>query len=94
MKEHRAALAEKVARAFHAHYERLAPDHGYRTREASAKPWDEVPKNNRALMVATALAVIEELELEVVRTATIEDLPMLDFEAIEFARSILESDDA
>ena len=49
---------EAVARLFHEAYERLAPDFGYRTREASAKPWDDVPTNNRALMTATAAAVL------------------------------------
>jgi hypothetical protein len=49
--------AEAIAKAFHEAYERLAPDHGYETREASAKPWDEVPEQNKGLMVA----VIEEL---------------------------------
>ena len=44
--------AEDIARAFHETYERLAPEHGYETREASAKPWDEVPEQNRGLMVA------------------------------------------
>lgn len=46
--------AETVAIAFHEAYEALAPEFGYRTREASAKPWDEVPANNASLMVATA----------------------------------------
>ena len=42
--------AERVAMRFHAAYERLAPEFGYKTREASAKPWDEVPEPNRRLM--------------------------------------------
>jgi len=50
--------AENLARLFHETYERLAPEFGYRTREASAVPWDEVPETNRALMVATAEHVI------------------------------------
>jgi hypothetical protein len=50
--------AMAVARLFHETYERLAPDFGYRTREASAKPWDEVPEQNRALMVATVREVL------------------------------------
>lgn len=49
--------AEQVARQFHETYERLAPDFGYATREASAKPWAEIPDQNRALMVA----VVQEL---------------------------------
>lgn len=45
--------AQSIAREFHGAYERLAPSHGYRTREESAVPWAEVPKANRDLMVAT-----------------------------------------
>ena len=47
-----------VARLFHETYERLAPEFGYRTREASAVPWDEVPETNRALMIATVTEVL------------------------------------
>jgi hypothetical protein len=67
--------AEVVARMFHSHYERLAPLWGYRTREASATEWDQVPLRNRELMVATAKAVIDELvgrEDEPGRTVRIE----------------------
>jgi hypothetical protein len=42
-----------IAKAFHEAYEELAPQFGYRTREASAKPWEEVPAQNKDLMVAT-----------------------------------------
>jgi hypothetical protein len=49
--------AAEVASQFHAAYERLAPRFGYSTREASAVPWDEVPQQNRDLMVA----VVDEL---------------------------------
>jgi hypothetical protein len=45
--------AEPIARQFHEAYERLAPEFGYRTREESARPWDEVPSDNRRLMIAT-----------------------------------------
>ena len=51
--------AEEIARAFHETYERLAPSHGYETREASAKPWSEVPEQNRTLMVATVRDLID-----------------------------------
>lgn len=46
--------AEFVAQAFHEAYEELAPLHGYKTREASAVPWDEVPEANKSLMVNVA----------------------------------------
>lgn len=52
---------EYVARCFHAHYERLAPDFGYATRPDSAKPWADVPERNRRLMVATVGHVLRDL---------------------------------
>ena len=51
------AGAERLAEMFHESYERLAPGFAYETRPASAKPWAEVPENNRRLMIA----VCEEL---------------------------------
>ena len=56
---------EEVARAFHEAYEDLAPRFGYRTREASAKPWDEVPKQNRDLMTATVRRLADDGLVEV-----------------------------
>lgn len=53
-----AGQAEIIAQRFHEAYERLAPDHGYRTREASAKPWADVPVANKGLMVATVADLI------------------------------------
>ena len=50
--------AVELAKDFHATYERLAPNFGYATREASAKPWSEVPENNRKLMIATARDIL------------------------------------
>ena len=49
---------ESLAQEFHEAYERLAPDHGYKTREASAVPWADVPEGNKGLMIATAAAVL------------------------------------
>lgn len=43
---------EALARRFHETYERLAPSFGYKTREASAVPWESVPEANKALMIA------------------------------------------
>jgi hypothetical protein len=48
---------ERIARMFHETYERLAPEHGYETRRESAVPWEDVPENNLALMVAVAAEV-------------------------------------
>lgn len=58
-----AGNAEHIAQAFHETYERLAPEYHYETRPASAKPWEEVPENNRDLMIAV---VSELLENEVI----------------------------
>jgi len=51
--------AETIAQAFHEAYERLAPDYGYETREATAVPWNDVPDNNRWLMTAVARDLID-----------------------------------
>lgn len=53
--------ADQLAQLFHETYERLAPQFGYKTREASAKPWAEVPEQNKALMVAVASEVLKKL---------------------------------
>jgi hypothetical protein len=55
--------AELLARTFHESYERLAPSLGYDTREDSRQPWEQVPEQNRELMIATAEAVIAQLGL-------------------------------
>lgn len=54
--------AVRLARLFHETYERLAPSFSYQTRRASAKPWDEVPRDNQDLMIATAAFVLAELQ--------------------------------
>ncbi len=56
--------AESLAQRFHEVYEKLAPSFGYETREESAKPWADVPPNNRALMIATADVLLDEMEVE------------------------------
>jgi hypothetical protein len=48
----------RMARAFHEAYEKLAPRFGYKTREESAVPWNELPEANRELMIATASLVL------------------------------------
>ncbi|MEV4454498.1 hypothetical protein [Microbispora sp. NPDC049633] len=46
-------VSERIARAFHEAYERLAPRFGYKTRESSAVAWEDVPASNKELMIAT-----------------------------------------
>ena len=53
---------EALAREFHIAYERLAPSYGYKTREASAVDWADVPENNRELMIATCTEVLGRLQ--------------------------------
>ena len=64
-------MSEELAKKFHETYERLAPDFGYKTRDASAVPWEDVPEANKNLMIAvcaeletkhaTLLANVDEL---------------------------------
>lgn len=49
---------EDLARLFHEIYEQLAPEFGYETREASRKPWHEVPEKNRKLMTAVCERIL------------------------------------
>ncbi len=52
---------EELARLFHELYEELAPSHGYETRRASAKPWADVPAQNKALMTDVCAHILAEL---------------------------------
>lgn len=45
--------AERLARRFHETYERLA-------RAASAKPWEDVPEQDRALMIETCRELLRD----------------------------------
>lgn len=54
--------AKKLARLFHETYERLAPSFNYETRLKSRKPWKNVPKNNKNLMIAVAGEVLKVLD--------------------------------
>lgn len=50
---------EQLAKLFHDTYERLAPSFGYETRKESAVPWEQVPENNRKLMITVAAKIID-----------------------------------
>ena len=58
--EHKPSRAEYIAHAFHKSYERQASDFGYKTREASAKPWKDVPAANKELMIAVAQDLLDQ----------------------------------
>jgi hypothetical protein len=53
--------AEELARLFHETYERLAPEYEYDTKPESRTAWDDVPENNKRLMIATCAEVLEKL---------------------------------
>ena len=52
-------VAETLAQLFHETYERLAPSFGYKTREASAVPWEQVPEGNRQLIIAVCKEILD-----------------------------------
>jgi len=54
--------AKKLAQLFHSTYEELAPYFHYETRLASRKTWEDVPTNNRDLMIATSERVLATLK--------------------------------
>lgn len=58
--DHEWSDVDRIARAFHEHYEDLAPLFDYETREASAVPWEDVPEANKGLM----RAVVHHLLME------------------------------
>jgi hypothetical protein len=51
---------EKLAELFHETYERLAPQFNYKTRKASAVPWDAVPESNKQLMIAVCAEILDK----------------------------------
>lgn len=77
--------AEKLAKLFHDTYEELAPSHGYETREASRKPWAEVPENNKSLMIAVCQRLLDRGELEEKEQAEKDAEDLLKLRALEAA---------
>ena len=53
--------AEALARRFHETYERLAPSHGYETRKESAVAWENVPEQNKSLMIAVCAELLPHI---------------------------------
>lgn len=50
-----------LARRFHELYEDMAPAAGYETRRETRVPWDDLPPNNRFLMVSVCAAIQKEI---------------------------------
>lgn len=51
---------EGIAKLFHDRYEYLAPNYGWKTQEQSAVPWDELPENQKDLMVHVVANLIDD----------------------------------
>lgn len=51
---------ELIAKKFHEVYEELAPTMGWETQERSRKAWDDVPIENRWLMVKVVDKLLED----------------------------------
>lgn len=56
--------SERLAQMFHETYERLAPGHGYKTRERSAVPWCDLPEDNKNLMIAVCGEILGRIGLQ------------------------------
>lgn len=52
--------AELIAKRFHEVYEDLAPSMGWETQERSRKSWEELPTENKWLMVKVVDQLMEE----------------------------------
>lgn len=74
MKPNTNTEAEKLAQLFHQTYETLAPSFTYHTRKASAVPWEDVPANNKGLMIAVAQHVIDQYVHQKTIEARIDEL--------------------
>lgn len=55
--------AEKLAKEFHETYERLAPEFGYETRKETRVKWEDLPENNKRLMVAVCGELLHKGEI-------------------------------
>jgi len=52
--------AEELARTFHEEYEKLASRFNYETRKETKGDWENLPNNNKQLMIAVAEAVMDK----------------------------------
>lgn len=67
--------AEALSRRFHKAYERLAPEYGYKTRTAIAVPWEQVPEQNKNLMIAVCAELLPHDKAEPRRVAELAQSP-------------------
>ena len=52
---------EDLAKRYHELYEHYAPTFNYKTRRESAVSWENVPFNNKTLMIQVCSDILEEL---------------------------------
>ena len=57
--------ADHIARRFHDLYEELASEHGYETREDTRVDYDDLPVENRGLMISVVGRLISEGTIKV-----------------------------
>lgn len=57
-----APTPEELAKEFHDTYEAKAHEFDYETRKDSAVPWEEVPANNKQLMISVAAHIMDWLQ--------------------------------
>ncbi|MHA2403290.1 MAG: hypothetical protein ACXADH_09900 [Candidatus Kariarchaeaceae archaeon] len=65
---------EFIARAFHEAYEELAPSFGYETRKKSRVDWKDIPENNRNLMIATVIQLLNDGTIHPGRESVMADI--------------------
>ena len=67
---------EALAKLFHETYESKSVEFGYKTREETAKPWDEIPADhpNKKLMIAVCEHVGTKLWNEALAAVEIESV--------------------
>jgi hypothetical protein len=53
-------VSEQIAKRFHEVYEELAPTMGWETQEKARVPWEQLPVENKWLMVKVVEQLMEE----------------------------------
>jgi hypothetical protein len=51
---------EAIARAFHERYEEQADEHGWKPQEATRVAWEDLPEENRSLMIAVVRDLLRD----------------------------------
>jgi hypothetical protein len=62
--DHPSQIVEQIARRLHEQFERLAPEHGWQSRQAGV-PYEQLPENSRRLQAATVEALLADGTIEV-----------------------------